>query len=186
VKAIAQYPEDFRGQFGGARIREINRKLPSINTDDPQAIDLVVMLVWLDRKYNLDNNNVIVFELWEYPGLWFLKDFDINVTFCDPVKAIAAQQLSQAWNNVQSQRSEEARQHYRDQSNLLEPVLYGTDSEVLFAWPSFEVDPHRSRLVVPKIIANTRRTIRVKRVARESGMSVAYTVQPDGTLVQVP
>lgn len=186
MRTIAHYPEDFRGFYGRALIDEVNEQLPSVHTLDPQAIDIAAMLIWLDKKHNLDNDsNLIVFELMQdHPGFWCLNDFYINVTFCDPVKAFAAQQLNQAWNDMQSRRFDKAESEYR--FDLPTATLYDTDSEVLFARPNFDVDPRSPRYAIPKILANTRRTIRVTRVPRESTVNVAHTARPDGTRVHIP
>jgi hypothetical protein len=188
--AIAQYPEDFYASYehveSDVRIHEINRELPSVNTYDPKAIDIAAMLVWLDKKYGVDDDeNLIVFELiQDSPGLWSLSNFYINVTFCDPVKALAAQQLNQAWNDMQSRQFNEVEREYR--FRLPEAILYDTDSEVLFAWPDFHVDPRRPRYATPEVLANTKRTVRVTRVPRESMVDVAHTARPDGTRVHIP
>lgn|GEM_PF-4098430 len=191
MRTIAHYPEDFFGDSydyteNDARIPEINMELPSVSTSDPQAIDIAAMLIWLDKKHNLDNDsNLIVFELMQgFPGLWCLKDFYINVTFCDPLKAFVAQRLNQDWNDMRSRRFDTAESEHR--FNLQEDDLYSTDSEVIFARPNFSVDPHRRLYAIPKIIANTRRTIRVTRVPRESTVNVAHTARPDGTRVHIP
>ena len=185
MRTIAQYPHDCIHYFENkhlARIPEINEELPSVNTHNPHAIDIITMLVWLDEKYELDNNNQIVFELWEGGGPWYLKDFHTNVTFCDPVKAAAAYQLDQALVSIPF--SDKAR--WQETYNLLEAVLYGTDGEILFAPPRFEVDWRRPRYRIPEMLAGTTRIIRVKRVPVAPGANIAYTVRPDGTRVQVP
>ena len=187
MRTIAHYPEDFfDASYDDTRIREINMELPSVSTDDPQAIDIAAMLIWLDKKHNLDNDsNLIVFELiQDFPGLWCLKDFYINVTFCDPLKALVAQRLNQEWNDRQSRRFDKAESEHC--FCLPEDDLYSTDSEIIFARPNFSVDPRRRRYAIPRILANTRRTIRVTRVPRESTVNVAHTARPNGTRVHIP